>query len=304
MNVHVVAGLRHELCCSAGIEPPVRREPIRVWGLSGVERLHLPDGTSVVFKYATEPFTGEDQVLAHAGRRGVPVPALHASTVRHGVLGMILEDLGEPSRPATDTDAADAAARLHAAGQAAGLPTLGEAALRALPSIGRIYLDQLHAAGRFADTADCAAHLQVLGRIAGKRAAGAELPPFGLCHGELHPTSLHVGKRGWRLLDLAKAFNGPGLLDLATWQGTRNPPDPTRLRQLIYGYIGAGGHHAARAERGQLPAEVWALGWHNLSAAVWFLQQAARGTHPPDTDHGHVPIVRRQLDHATRLLAS
>ena len=43
---------------------------------------------------------------------------------------------------------------------------------------------------------------------------GARLAPYGLCHSEFHPTSLHVGASGWRLLDWARAFRGPGLIDL------------------------------------------------------------------------------------------
>ena len=42
-------------------------------------------------------------------------------------------------------------------------------------------------------------------------------------HSEFHPTSLHIGRDGRRLLDFARTFNGPGLLDLASW-----PPQPGR----------------------------------------------------------------------------
>ncbi len=47
--------------------PQPTREPIRVWSMSGVERLTYPDGTTAIFKYATEPFTREDQ---HVPPRG------------------------------------------------------------------------------------------------------------------------------------------------------------------------------------------------------------------------------------------
>ena len=255
-----------------------------------------------MFKYATEPFTSEDHVLTYARDQGVPVPALHASTVQDGTLGMIMEDLGDQTRSATETDAAIAAARLHITGPSPELPTLGQSTLQALPGRGLAYLDQLRAAGRFTDTAELTTHLAELDKAASRRAAGAGLPPFGLCHAELHPTSLHIGPAGWRLLDFAKAFNGPGLLDLATWQGTRNAPDPAQLRRLIHTYVAAGGHRGAHANRGHLPAEIWALGWHRVWAAVWFLGQAARGHHDPCTDQRCVPIVRRQLVHATRLL--
>ncbi|MGW3859213.1 phosphotransferase [Micromonospora arida] len=68
--------------------------------------------------------------------------------------------------------------------------------------------------------------LQRLAATARHRADGAERPPFGLCHGEFHRTSLHVSRTGCRLVDWAKAFCGPGLFDLATWFGTRTPTEP------------------------------------------------------------------------------
>lgn len=301
MDPEVVEGLRHELSTAAGLAEPVRREPVRVWRLSGVERLHLPGGRTVVFKYATAPFTDEDRALRCAADHGVPVPALHAAAVRRGLLGMVMEDLGAHVRVAADTDAVLAAARLHRTGPVPDLATFGQRVLETLPATALAYLDQLRADDRFTDPA-IGASLHTLDRAARERAAGADLPPFGLCHGELHPTSLHIGAAGWRLLDLAKAFNGPGLLDLATWQGTRNPPDPIRLQRMIRGYVAAGGHRAACAERGGLPAELWALGWHRVSAATWYLQQAARNIHDEATDHSIAAVVRRQLAAAAILL--
>src|SRR6266508_378189 len=187
MNPDLIARLCRDLTTAAGLGPPIRREQIRVWRLSGVERLHLTDGRTVVLKYAAEPFTGEDHVLTFASGRGVPVPALHASTLHastlhDGTLCMIMEDLGDQTRPATETDAAVAATRLHATGSAPDLPTFGQTELQALPGSGLAYLDQLRAADRFTDTTDCATHLRALDKVARRRAAGANLPPFGLCH--------------------------------------------------------------------------------------------------------------------------
>jgi hypothetical protein len=41
-------------------------------------------------------------------------------------------------------------------------------------------------------------------------------------------------------VDLARAFTGPGLLDLASWHGTIAPPDPQAAVRLITAYIKAG----------------------------------------------------------------
>ena len=72
----------------------------------------------------------------------------------------------------------------------------------------------LQESGRWTGVDDIADILHALSRCASARATGAQLAPFGFCHSEFHPTSLHIGERGWRLLDFARAFNGPGLLDL------------------------------------------------------------------------------------------
>ncbi len=132
------------------------------------------------------------------------------------------------------------------------------------------------------------------------RAAGANLPPFGLVHGELHPTSIHIGARGPYLLDLAKAFIGPGLLDLATWHGTRHPPDAKRMHAQILRYVASGGYPDALTARGGIPAAEWALGWHRLWAANWLLDQAACGRNPL-APSALFAAVRRQLITAREL---
>lgn len=116
-----------------GVPTVLASEPIRIWRLSGVERLRLPDGSSVVFKYAVAPFTREHEVLADLAGQDVPVPELLAASVRDGMLGMILSDLGEPARRPTEHDAATVAVRLHAADPAPWLDTVDEPALAALP---------------------------------------------------------------------------------------------------------------------------------------------------------------------------
>lgn len=282
--------------------PFVTSEPIRIWRLSAVERLRLRDGTSVVFKYALAPFTGEHTVLTALARQGLRVPAVQAATVIDGMLGMILEDLGDPVRDPTEHDAAVTAIHLHGADVPPGLDRLGERELAALPGQALAYLDQLQADGRYGDGHDLRRSLTALDQVAAQRAAGADRPPFGLSHGELHPSAIHIGPHGWRVLDFAMALHGPGLLDLASWPGLRRPADPPRTRALIEQYVRAGGHPAALDDRGGLPTERWALGWHRVQAAHWLLGCAIHGIDTPDTDTRHATVLRRQLSGAVDLL--
>jgi hypothetical protein len=292
------------LLAALGIPAVVTSEPIRIWRLSGVERLRLPCGSSVVFKHAVAPFTSEHDVLADLAEQGVPVPILRAATLLDGMLGMIMDDLGTPLREPTEREAAIAAVHLHAANPPTWLDTLDEPSLAALPGRALTCLDQLAAAGRYGDTGDLRHHLAALDDLVPVLAAGAERPPFGLCHGELHPSAVHIGPNsGWRLLDFAMALVGPGLLDLASWSGLRRPADPPTTRRLIEQYVRAGGHHEALTDRGGLPAEYWALGWHRVQAAHWLLDCAVTGIDGPDTDARHIEILRRQLTSAIELLA-
>jgi hypothetical protein len=65
-----------------------------------------------------------------------------------------------------------------------------------------------------------------------------------------------------RMLDFVRAFNGPGLLDLASRPGTTEDPDPGRVEGLLHRYVAVGGTEHVLHQRGGLPAAEWALGWH------------------------------------------
>ncbi|MEU5726772.1 aminoglycoside phosphotransferase [Micromonospora sp. NPDC047738] len=277
------------------------RQVIQAWELSAVERLFLADGSSIVYKAAAAPFAGEAAVLRALGEQDADVPVLHGYAIRRGTLGMLMDDLGEPLRPPTAAEAAAAAAQVHALPPLSMLPAFDQAALACLPEQALDALAALRQQARFLNTDLVEELLEKLAKVARRRADGAERPPFGLCHGEVHPTSLHVSRTGCHLVDWAKAFTGPGLLDLATWFGTRTPAKPARLARLIHNYISAGGHPAAATDRGGLPAAQWALGWHRVWAAWWFLTTGAAGHHRPDTDQRHHQIVQRQLLGATQL---
>ncbi|WP_369390159.1 aminoglycoside phosphotransferase family protein [Streptomyces sp. CG1] len=278
------------------------REEVRVWSMSGVERLTFTDGSTAIFKYARRPFDREDHALRLAKTLGVPVPSVHASAVLDGWLGMLLEDLGASIREADDLDGAAAAVVLHRTRTAAALPVLDQEGLRGLPARALEHLGHLRKADRWEDTHDIQDALDRIAQAAEARSADATIGPFGWVHSEFHPTSLHIGRRGWRLLDFARAFTGPGLLDLASWHGTIDNPDPARLRVFLETYVTEGGTPDALAERGGLPAEKWALGWHRVWAIEWFMEQSTRWINDPATDPAYIKSVRRHLTDVLHLL--
>jgi Phosphotransferase enzyme family len=299
MNATDAAALLPPLLKSAGLDPDPGRASIRVWARSGVERLRLAGGGTVVFKYAEAPFDREHIALQLAAGAGLPVAALLAAHTAPGLLGMLLEDIGEPVREASDQDAATAAVAMHQVPVTAArsLPRLDAGALARLPARIATRAEWLDLPGGIAAAATA------IGRCAGRLAEGAELPPFGFCHSEYHPTSLHVTRDGWRLLDLARAFTGPGLLDLASWHGTVTAPRPEATASLISAYIAAGGPPEAAAPRGGIPAHIWALAWHRVWIADWYAEQIERGWAGSEM-HTWTDAITRHLHEATILLDS
>jgi hypothetical protein len=296
MSATDACALLPSLLADAGLPARPAREPIRIWAHSGVERLRFSGGASVVLKYADTPFDREHLALRLAERHGLPVPHVRAARTAPGLLAMLLDDLGDPHRETTDDDGAHAAVQLHGVTEVAEpwLPCLDSAALAAMPR---------QIAARLAPLGlpEVTQLTGVLDAAAAHRAAGAELPPFGLCHSEYHPTSLHISSRGWHLLDFARAFTGPGLLDLASWHGTLDDPDPARTTSLIECYCALGGNRQALAVRGGLDAASWALGWHRLWAAAWFTEQITLGWAKGAEDTWTTAITRHLTEAATLL---
>jgi hypothetical protein len=298
MDTTDVSALFRQMAGTVCLQDDAVREPIRVWDRSGVERVRLSGGASVVFKYAEAPFDTEDRILAALAARGLPVPAVYAAAHRGDVLGMLLEDLGPEQREAGDEEGAAAAVTLHAAGEIPGLPRLGRDDLAVLPA--RSLAAARH---QWPDAGDVHDLLHSLAEVADARAEEAETAPFGLCHSEFHPTSVHIGAGGrMRMLDFARAFNGPGLLDLASWPGTIEDPDPDRVEGLLQRYVAAGGTEHILHQRGGLPAADWALGWHRAWAAGWFIDRAPAWAAGREADQAWLSAIRRHLAEAVTLL--
>jgi hypothetical protein len=110
-----------------------------------------------------------------------------------------------------------------------------------------------------------------------------------MCHSEFHPTSLHIGDRGLHVMDLARSYTGPGLLDLASWQGTGQALDLRQVEELVRAYVDAGGAATAFTGRGGLPAHVWAAAWHKMWVVEWFI----------DAQNRFLPITNADNDAAT-----
>lgn len=302
MDRNLVTALVADLCERADFPAPYNREEVRVWTLSGVERIKFDDGRTAICKFAAEPFTDEHRALDFARQRGIPVPDVYAAIQRDHMLGMLMQDLGKPVADATDLDGIHAALVIHSAGRAATMSQLDQHTLSRLPSLAASHLTRLQDRGRWLEVDDITRGILLLQNAADARAVGTELAPFGLVHSEFHPTSLHLGASGWRLLDFARAFNGPGLLDLASWHGTIDTADADRLRGFLEDYVTAGGDKDTLSRRGGLPAEAWALGWHRVWVVEWFLEQSVRWINDPETDPVYITAIRRHLDEAIQLL--
>lgn len=297
-----VARLRGEVLTNAGFAEPTSVEVLHSWELSHVERLTCREGGSVIFKCASEPFAHENDALIGAWQAGVAVPRVHAWARTATVLGMIMDDLGQPQRPATDADGVTAAAQLHCAAVSSGLPPADGEWLASLPSRALRTIELLQENGRWSECDDIAAVLRQLEKEAGPRAEGATKPPYGWVHSEFHPESVLVSSGRVYMFDLARAFRGPGLLDLASWHGSVDEPDPQRTRSFIDAYVRHGGPAEALDDRGGLAAEDWALGWHRVWALEWFLAQSLVWINNPADDPAYANVVRRHALDAAQLL--
>jgi hypothetical protein len=208
-----------------------------------------------------------------------------------------MTDLGQPDREATDQDAAKIAAALHRIPASGVLPATGPRQLAATPA-------RIAARARKHDLPAAVPELAArLGAVAGRLAQPAAVPPVGLCHSEFHPSSVIIQGDRWHTYDLARAFHGPGLIDLASWHGTVNPPDPQATAALIEAYVNAGGHPSALAPRAGLTPGEWALGWHRIWAVDWYCQQLELGwVTGKDNLTAYGEAITRHLAEAAALL--
>ncbi|MFE0266241.1 phosphotransferase family protein [Nocardiopsis alba] len=301
MDPIAIDRLRGEVLEKAGLTPEAESAVLHSWELSHVERLTTSEGP-LIFKCATEPFTHEHDNLTAAWQAGVNVPRLRATTRTPTMLGMLMEDLGTPAREASDADGIAAAIQLHNSAAPDFLAPGDTEWLRSLPSRALRSLHLLQRE-RWEGTDDITITLQQIEKAAPARAEGATLRPFGWVHSEFHPESLIITADGRPfMVDFARAFRGPGLIDLASWAGTVDAPDPDRMRALLEAYVDEGGPAQSIHERGDLPVQNWALEWHRVWVLEWFLDQALLWIADPDGDTAYQRVVRRHATEAASLL--
>jgi hypothetical protein len=300
MSDTAAAALLPALLARAGLPPDPVRELVRqVAPFSGVWRLRFPrrGGVTVIYKEAWEPLHREAAALRYAESRGIPVPHVIASHHHDGRAAILMTDLGHPARAATSADAARLAAAIHHVPGSPELPVIDADALAVMP--GRI----AERASRHRLPVATVETAAIIARSAARLAAPATVQPAGLCHSEWHPDSILIDADGRaHVYDWARAFTGPGLIDLASWHGTISAPDPAATRALIEAYVSAGGHRAALADRAGLPAEAWALGWHRLWAADWYLQQLDMGWITSEHLPSQYEAITRHVGEAAALL--
>lgn len=297
-NTAAVAPLPALLAQSGLPEDPARELVRQVRPYSGVWRLTFPrDGATVIYKEAWPPLDNEDTALRYAESCRLPVPHVIASHHAGHRAAILMTDLGQPARPVTDAEGAQLAATIHHAPGSPDLPQIGPEELAAMP--GRI----TERASRHRLPVITIETAAVIALSAPRLAAPAKTPPYGLCHSEWHPTSVIIDADGNpHIYDWARAFTGPGLIDLASWLGTTTAPDLPAVRDHITAYVNAGGHPAALAPRAGIPAEAWACAWHRLWAADWYLQQIEMGWITSEHLPNQHEAINRHITEAAALL--
>jgi hypothetical protein len=280
----------------------VVREEVRVWSMSGVERVAFPDGSTAIFKDAKKPFDRQDQALRLAHTLGVPVPQVHASAVLDGWLGLLMEDLGPSVREADDLDGVIADVVLHGTRTAPPLPVIDQQRTRTLPTRALEHLERPRKADRWHDANDIEDALYRIAQVAEARSAGATLEPFGWVHSEFNPTSLHICVRGWRLLDFARAFTGPGLLDLASWHGTIEPSPPSAFASSWSSTSPPAVPSTPSPRAAGSPPRTRPWAGTACAPSSGFMEQAVRWIDDPATDPAYIKAVRRHLTDVLHLL--
>jgi len=274
------------------------REILWEWALSRVERIYLTDGSSLILKRSASPLTDEARIIESISDSDISLANLYTAEECKGVLTMLMEDLGPSVRGPSLLEAASAAARTHAAPSPERLRVLDERGLQELPTSTLQALDELVCAGRWRDTERLREQLSYIEEVGRDLSRDAQIPPFGLCHSEFHPSSLHIGKFKSALVDWARAFTGPGLIDIISYFGTLSVADPTTYRSFIDDYVNMGGAPTAGDDRAGYRAEEWGLFWHRIWVAEWFTTNCTSWMTDTRQDEIYQQAVERHVGEA------
>lgn len=285
-----------------GLAPDPRRETVRAGSHGGVERLRFPNGLTLIHKYGHTPLAHEAATHRVLQAAGVPVATLHSSEVREQHMTIVMEDLGEAERPATQDEVLALLLQLHAVPTPRGGPSLSEYTMVTLPDRARWHLDRLSDYGRWTNVVGrLTTDLEKVRKISADRAAGADKEPFGWVHTEFAGRGAHVGRKGVRLIDFARSYAGPVLLDLVSWGDGLDRARPREARAFLERYVDLGGPASTLDRRAGLAAERWALAWLRVWRVEWYLQQSASRFADPALDPTRQALVLRNLDQALDL---
>jgi hypothetical protein len=188
----VVSDFRSRLLNDIDYETPRVINVLHSWALSHVERLIFGNAQSVIFKCSVAPLLSEGDVLIRAEKLKMPVPHVYACLADRSAIGMILQDLGSSLAPALDQDGMTAAIAVHSSGLMAELRLCDADEMARWPERMLANVHELVREGRWTAAGDLTGKISALRAVAPDLLAGAELPPFGLCHSELHPNSVIV----------------------------------------------------------------------------------------------------------------
>ncbi len=196
-----------------------RRETVHEWPLSCVQRLHLADGSTRIYKVQAPP-TVEPEFYARAtGTLLVPAQAIAQP---HGPAALLLADIAAPrlcdlSLPPAELAAVGREVVMQIGTLAGALPVVADLSTAAQwqEYAGTIVADlaSLVASGAFVQVDR--ALVQRIAELADAPAVlGAFATSVGYVHTDLTVTNLFAGDDGYRLIDWQRPIRGPVALDV------------------------------------------------------------------------------------------
>jgi len=280
----------------------VGREVLQGTRLSRVERVTLEDGATYIAKRGTHLLIDEADTLRALRGSPIPMADMYVADVEGENLTMLMEDLGPVKIQPTIEDAAEMAARMTQTTPPDHLPTDGREYLERLPQQIKAGIEQLVSLGTWKNPDRIRRPVDDIVMAASDLGSGTEIHPFGLCHREYHPTSLHIGTQKTALIDWQRAYVGPLLPCLANWFPIADAPNLKACRRLIKAYVSAGGAPEAQEKRGDLRPESWAFFWQRVGAAEWWINSQIKWQTNDTQDGSWQRAVERVIVDAQWLL--
>ena len=280
----------------------IGREVLQSTGFSRVERVTLDGGASYIAKRGMYLATDEARTIRALHGSPIPIAEMYVADTEGEFLTMLMEDLGPASRQPSIAEAGEMAVLMTRTEPPDHLPTEGRESLQRLPQSIMAGIERLVSEGTWTNPDRVMRPVKDIAKAAPGLSSSAEMRPFGLCHREYHPTSLHIGTRKTALLDWQRTYVGPLLPCLANWFDTVDAPDLKACRRLIGEYVPAGGGREALDVRSDLRPEVWAFFWQRVAAAEWWITSQIEWQTSDTRNSGWQRAVERAIVDAQWLL--